>query len=410
MRSTHVALACLILLGARSAQADTQDWTERVKISGSADLGFFGGGPESVESDDGFDIWDARLFVDAELGEDIELAGRPAIRNLGFTFEWNIVRNGMTGNESGTDIGLVYLDLEGIAESSWLNARIGRFQIPFGEAYKLYSKGYADRSFVQQPLGGPWWWDEGVLLHGSATSNRYGYVASLTNGDSDFNDVGGDYQLTGKIWAQPFEVLYLSASGLFTSELDQVDGALWLGEGWARPFGSGGPPLNNWVDGAAVPDDPGGLGNTWAVALDAVVTPIDGIRIWLAGGYFEIDSHGPAIYDRELAYWIGEIVVGGQVVLPSLKPLFIGLRVDGVGTWDDDRGYLLDVRYTGEFGYNMAHMLAYTAVAGWKLGDYVTLRAEYSHRDVDLVRGAALDLPGKTGNEDLYTVEFGLHF
>ncbi|MEZ4330446.1 MAG: hypothetical protein R3F35_01735 [Myxococcota bacterium] len=399
------AFALLALPTVRGHAEEARAWTDRIRISGSADLGFFGGGRQSVESDDGFDVWDTRLFVDADLGEDVELGGRPMLRNLGFTFEWNIARLGTRT----TDVGLAYLDLEGLGRSPWLNLRVGRFQVPFGEAYKLYSKGYAGRSFVTQPVGGPWWWDEGILLHGTAPSDRFGYVASLTNGDTDFNDVGGDYQLTAKLWAQPFAFLYVSASGLFTSALEQVDGALWLGEGWPRPFGSG-TPLTAHFEGAPVAADPDGLGHVWAVALDVVITPLDGVRIWLAGGRVDLPSQGASRYDRALAYGLGEIVLGGQLVSPGLKPLFVGLRVDGVGTFDDGRGYLLDVRYTGDYGYDMVHLLAYTAVAGWRLGDYVTFRMEYSHRDVDLVRGAVPDLPGRTGNEDLYSVEFGLHF
>ena len=404
--SDRLLVICLCWVTASASFAEEPSWTERVRIAGSADLGFFGGGDESVTSDDGFDIWDARLFVDAELGENLQLGNAPVIRNMGFTFEWNLVRNGNVRN----DVGLAYLDFEGIALSPWLNLRVGRMQIPFGEAYKLYSKGYADRSFVRQPVGGAWWWDEGALLHGTSTDGRVGYVASATNGDNDFNDVGGDIQLTMKLWAQPLDSVYVSVSGLFASELEQVDSALWLGETWGRPLGSGGPPLPNFVDGVSVPDDPDGLGNTWAVALDAIVTPTPGVRVWLAGGRYDLDSRGAEIYDRELWYWIAELVVGGQVVNPALHPLYLGARVDGVGTWDDDRGYLLDVRYTGAFGYNMEHIIAYTAVAGWRLGDYVTLRAEYSHRDTALVRGAATALPGQTGNEDVYSVEFGLHF
>jgi hypothetical protein len=403
---SRLAFLVLSITIVETAFAEERFWADRVRLSGSADLGFFGGGSESVQSDDGAKIWDARLFVDAELGEDIALGTTPVVRNLGFTFEWNIVRNGSTTN----DVGLAYLDFEGLVEQSWLNLRVGRFQIPFGEAYKLYSKGYAKRSFVSQPIGGPWWWDEGALLHGATPNGRLGYLASATNGDSDFNDVGGGIQLTLKLWAQPLDWLYVSASSLWSDELEMVDGALWLGETWARSFGSGGPPIPNVVDGVSVPDDPDGLADTWAIAADIILTPIEGVRIWLAGGRYQIDSKGASFYDRDLWYWITELEIGGELFSPALHPLYFGVRVDGLGTWDDDRGYLLDVRYTGDFGYNMEKIVAYTAVAGWHFGDYVTLRAEYSHRDVDLVRGAAPLVPGKTGNEDVYAVEFGLHF
>lgn len=399
-------LLCAAILAPASAAAEVPEWTERIRLSGSADVGFFGGGRDSVVSDDGFRIWDARLFVDAELGDDLGPGETPIVRNAGLTFEWNLVRNGDLAN----DVGLLYVDLEGIGRSSWFNLRVGRFQIPFGEAYLLYSKGYAKRFFVQQPVGGPWWWDEGLLVHGASIGGRVGYVASITNGDTDFGDVGGDAQLTFKLWGQPFSFLRLSASALWSDELGQVDGSLWLGEGWPRPFGSGGPPIPNLVDGAAIPDDPDGLGQTWAVGADAIVTPLDGLRIWVGGGRVEIDSRGAARYDRTLWYWIAEVVAGGELVSSALRPLFVGVRVDGVGTWDADRGYLLDVRYTGAYGYNMENLVAYTAVAGWRLGDSLTLRAEYSRRDVDLVTGAEGVVPGRLGDEDLYTIELGVHY
>ncbi len=119
---------------------------------------------------------------------------------------------------------------------------------------------------------------------------------------------------------------------------------------------------------------------------------------------------GASLYDRQLWYWIGEAVLGGQLVSAALHPLFAGVRVDGVGTFDEDRGYLLDVRYTGQFDFNMESIVAYTAVLGCHLGEYVTLRAEYSHRDIELVRGSALLLPGRTGDADVYTLQFGLHY
>lgn len=408
MIPAHRGLLSFLLAGlaAQTAIADDRSWTDRIQLSGSADVGFFGGGRDSVNPNDGFDLWDARAFVDAELSDAIPFAGRTLVRNTGFTFEWNIVRNGSVAN----DVGLAYLDFEGVVDSPWLNVRVGRFQIPFGEAYKLYSKGYASRTFSQQPVGGPWWWDEGVMLHGGAPNGRLGYVASGTNGDTGFNDVGGDIQLVLKLWAQPFDWLYLSASGLWTSDLDRVEGALWLGEGWARPFGDDGVPLPNVDHGQVVPDDPDGIGQTWAVGLDAVLTPVDGVRIWLAGGRYDITSTGASLYDRALWYWIGEAVLGGQLVSAALHPLFAGVRVDGVGTFDQNRGYLLDVRYTGQFDFNMESIVAYTGVLGCHLGEYVTVRAEYSHRDIELVRGSALLLPGRTGDSDVYTLEFGLHY
>lgn len=404
LRGFLVALLGLVVSQSPTA-ASERNWTDRVQISGNADVGFFGGQSSSVTAEDGFRLWDSRLFVDAELAEDVALGSAIAIRNIGSSFEWNLVRNGRLAN----DVGNAYLDLEGLGESTWANLRVGRFQIPFGEAYKLYSKGYASRTFVHQPVGGPWYWDEGLLVHGANSTSSWGYVASLTNGDSDFNDVGGDLQVSLKLWTQPNRWIYVSASGLWTDDLGPVDGSLWLGEAWSRPFGSGTPPIPNFIDGEAAPNDPEGLGELWAAGLDIVLTPIAGVRIWLAGGYHDIRSSGDSIYDRALTYWIAEVVLEGEVFSSALHPLFVGFRADGLTTGDSDEGYLLDVRYTGQFAYNMESIEAYTGTVGWHLGDYVTLRMEYSHRDVELVRGAAAAL-GSASSSDVYSAEFGLHF
>jgi hypothetical protein len=406
-----LALA-LMLFGFAAGEARASDglrlWNERVRISGSADLGYFGGGAESVVANDGFKIWDARLFVDAELGDALGLGSSTWVRNVGFSFEWNLVRLGRTAN----DVGLAYLDLEGLGQSPWFNLRVGRFQIPFGEAYKRYSKGYADRPLLSTPVGGPWWWDEGVLLHGSAPDAKLGYLASLTNGDTEFNgDADAGMQATLKLWTQPWKSLYLSLSGLWTNELGTTEGALWLGEGWARPFGSGVPPsVPNVIDGGVAAADPDGIGETWALGADVILTPLEGVRLWLAGGRYAIESDGASIYDRDLTYWIAEAIVDGDVIAPELRPFFLALRADGVTTGDEDRGYLLDVRYTGGFGYNIEGITSYAVGIGWHLGEYVTLRTEYSFRDVGLVRGARAFVPGESGNEDLYGIAFGIRY
>src|SRR5262245_16506352 len=106
------------------------EWTQRVRLGGSADVGYFGRGRLPAESD-AFEVWDARLFVDAELAERVELGGRTALRNVGASVEWDWVRMGEVENQ----VGDLYADFQGIADSDWLNAQVGRFQIPVGEAY-----------------------------------------------------------------------------------------------------------------------------------------------------------------------------------------------------------------------------------------------------------------------------------
>ena len=78
-----------------------------------------------------------------------------------------------------------------------------------------------------------------------------------------------------------------------------------------------------------------------------------GARLWLSYGSYEIDTAGSGLYDRRLHGWIAELVLEGRLASPELAPFYVAVRANGLGTYDDDRGYLLDVRYGGRLGYNV---------------------------------------------------------
>jgi hypothetical protein len=383
------------------------EWTQRVRLGGSADVGYFQRGRLPEESD-AFEVWDARLFVDAELAEHVELMGTTAVRNIGATVEWDWIRMGEVENQ----VGELYADFQGIADSDWLNAQVGRFQIPVGEAYLRYSKGYRDNPFISNAIGGPWWWDEGVKLYGHAASNRFGYVASVSNGDTNFNvDANHDPQGTLKLWTDPWPWLHLSVSGLLTGEIghknNPAPGALWLGETWAMAIA--GSPVPNIIHGLPAPDGPNQIERTWLVGGDAVVKPLDGLRLWLGGGRFDIDASGSGPYDRSLYYWIAEIVAEGNLVAPELRPLYLALRANGLTTADSGRGYLLDYRYWDATGFNMRDLNEYSAALGVRIGRYVRLRGEYAYRDVQLVRGAHAVVTG-IDDEHWFGLDVGVSF
>ena len=408
---------------ARSAQSDSQaqsqtktrnDWTRRIRLGGSIDAGFFGGEPDSLYDPDGFEIYDARLFVDAALGEDVRLGEMTLLRDIGLSFEGNIVR--LSEFDSDQAIGEVYVDFQGIANSGWLNAQVGRFQIPVGESYLRYSRGYAERPFVSNDFG-PWWWDEGVRSYGSGAlgeSGRIGYVASVSDGDTPFNsETDSDKQLTLKLFVEPWRWLHLSASALRTGELgnhtSNASGALWLGESWARAFGAG-SSVANFQNGVAVPDGPRKLHDTWLVGGDAIFDFEDKARLWLAYGRYAIDSNGGTFYDRTLHYWIGELILRGAWLGEGLRPFYAGVRATGLGTYDSEEGYLLDVRRSSQLGWNMESLTAYSAVLGWDITSWLRLRSEYTNQRIDLVRGVPAAVRAQARDADFYAVELGGHF
>jgi hypothetical protein len=295
-------------------------------------------------------VWDARFFIDAELGEDVRVADTPLVRNVGFTFEWDLVRLGNLSNR----VGELYSDFQGLGDSPWANLQVGRFEIPVGENYLRFSKGYRNNPFITNTVGGPWYWDEGVRLYGADPHDRFGYVASISDGETGFNaDENADYQYTLKLFANATDWLHLSLSGEYTGRIGSKNtpgqGALWLGESWARAFGSG-TSVDNYDHGVIVNDGPNRIDETYL------------------------------------------------------------LGADGLGTYDANEGYLLDFRYRDDLGYDMESLNAYSAVVGWKMLRYVTVRAEYSHVLIDLVRGVPESIGRKAGSADSWGLEVGVHF
>jgi hypothetical protein len=333
------------------------------------------------------------------------------VRNIGATFEWDLVRLGELAN----DVGELYVDFQGLGDSSWLNAQVGRFQIPVGESYLRYSKGTRDEPFITHTVGGPWFWDEGIKVYGQDASGRVGYVASIANGETPFNfDADSDPQGTLKLFTDPWPWLHVSVSGLAQGQIGSNDpgeeayGALWLGETWALQIGHD-TDVPNFIDGVAQPDGPAVVDHTWLVGADAIVKPLDGLRIWLGGGQYRIEADGDGPYDRNLYYWIAEVMIEGALVSPSLEPLYLALRADGLTTGDSGRGYMLDWRQF-TLGYNMRDLNELAAVLGVRIGKHVRLRTQYAFHDVDLVRGVTPDLRRFGDDEHWFAADVAVAF
>jgi hypothetical protein len=387
-------------------------WADRVRLSGSANTGWYGGLANAPIGEsygnDSFLIGDTRLFVESELGRDIRVGEVDVVRDIGFLFEWDLMRLGTFQNQ----IGELYADFQGLGGAEWANLQVGRFQLPVGENYLRFSQGYQDNPFISNTVGGPWFWDEGLRSYGRA--GVFGWVASMSDGETDFNfDPNGSKQFSLKLFTDPTPWLHLSVSGLRSGAMgssdDRASGALWLGEMWARPIGAG-TDVPNYVDGVAVGDGPNKLKNSWLGGGDVILHFEDLARLWLGGGWYGIDSTGASLYDRNLYYWIAEVVLEGAAAAPVLRPFYLGLRADGLGTYDEGRGYLLDSRQNDFLGWNSNSLQAYSIVLGWRMTDGVTLRAEYSFRDIGLVQGVDEDVRDAAEDQDLYGIEIGVDF
>jgi hypothetical protein len=137
-----------------------------------------------------------------------------------------------------------------------------------------------------------------------------------------------------------------------------------------------------------VPDGPARLDSTFSLGADAVLTHPAGVRLWLSYGSYEIDSSGASLYDRRLHAWIAELVLEGRLATPELRAFYLALRANGLGTYDGDEGYLLDIRTGGSAGHNLRSLEAYSAALGWRITRWTTVKVEYTHQRLSLVRGA----------------------
>lgn len=393
---------------ARSASAD---WSERIRLSGSAELDYLQGQDDEygLYSHGATEIYDARVFLDADLGSDARVGETILFRDAGFTFEWNLVRLGYEQN----NVGDLYVDVRGVLGREWLNLEVGRFQIPFGENYLRFGRGRASDPFIALSAPPPWFWDEGVKLWGKTSNGRFGYVASVSDGEGGFNgELNSSKQVTLKLSWDPSEWLHLSASALRTgtlgSEYSSADGSLWLGEMFPRAFGAG-AAVPSFDHGVEIPNGPNELDNVVVLGGDAIVQ-LPGARLWLSAGNASFDSSGPSVYDRDLLYWLAELVLQLRTVSPVLDPMYLALRASGLGTYDKDEGYLLDFRYW-DVGYNMRALDAYAIALGLPLGDNLVLKAEYTIQNIGLVRG--IDDPEirrAAEGANFFGMEIGVHF
>jgi hypothetical protein len=397
------------------------EWARRIRISGSANAGYYHGATNTPFDDVNFQVWDLRLFLDADLGREITVGDATVARNAGFTFELNAVRLGelqFEGDSPGP-VGETYVELQGIGGSRWFNAQLGRFQIPVGENYLRFSKGYKDNPFITNTVGGPWWWDEGLRVYGSEDGGRFGYVASISDGETPFTeDADSDPQFTLKLWARPTDWLYGSVSALRSGDTGSDDkgidasGALWLGETWAKPIGDFAPWIPVFQDGQATSGNDASVmvESTTLVAADVVLTHEKLGRLWLGGGRYVIDAKDSSRFDRELVYWIAEYILQGGAIAPELTPFYLALRANGIGTYDDGAGYFLDIGQAFTLGYNMESLSVYSIALGWHLTKWTTLRAEFSRQEIGLVDGVPRWLREAARDDNYFGVELGAAF
>jgi hypothetical protein len=91
--------------------------------------------------------------------------------------------------------------------------------------------------------------------------------------------------------------------------------------------------------------------------------------------------------------------------------MYLALRANGLGTYDNDEGYLLDFRYDDTLGYNMRALDAYAIALGLPLGERIVLKAQYALQNIALVHGIDDEEILENGDDaNFFGMEIGVEF
>ncbi|HTD85131.1 MAG TPA: hypothetical protein VK850_01015 [Candidatus Binatia bacterium] len=201
----------------------------KLHIGGEGGIAFFNTGSEGAFPNKEFRIDEAKLFIEAPIWTDIYVVG-----------EVNI----LTREEPDTyfRIGELFLDFENLGRwfnrDRWLNLRVGRLDVPFGEEY--LTRDAIDNPLISHSLSDIWGVDEGIELYG--TVGKFNYLFAVQNGGHpSLRDYNGDKAIVGRLSFDPEKWLHLSVSGMRTGDLD-VNGdqfsELWFGSAFIRALGN----------------------------------------------------------------------------------------------------------------------------------------------------------------------------
>ena len=223
------AFWCFLLVAA-VASGDQADYTssisDRLHLSGEGGVAYFDTESEGEYPEGAFRVDEAKLFVEAVVFEDIYIFA-----------EINLLQR--EEDDEPLELGELYIEFEDIGNTGGLfNARVGRFDIPFGEEY--LTRDAIDNPLISHSLSDIWGVDEGVEIYGNFKNVEYVFAVQ-NGGDPLFNDFNSDKALVGRVIARPLKNVHFSLSAMRTGDLDvQEDqySEVWFGNGFIVPIGS----------------------------------------------------------------------------------------------------------------------------------------------------------------------------
>ncbi|HYE31800.1 MAG TPA: hypothetical protein VEH27_10245 [Methylomirabilota bacterium] len=338
----------------------------RLNFSGEGAVGFMDTSANGAYPNSEFRVNEARLFLDAELHDNVYL----------FT-ELNLTTRDT--DKDRPELGELYVDFENVSRlfnrDRWLNVRIGRFDIPFGEEY--LTRDVIDNPLISRSLSDIWGVDEGVELYGSF--GKVSYVAAVQNGGHPLlRDYDSDKAVIARISYDPTQWLHASASAMRTGDLTvgrDMLSEVWFGGGFLRGI------------------DPGATifgGEIYQIDLQARV-PRGHLKVW--GGALRAHENAPVMADERTAFYYT-----AEGLQNLTKKFYTAARFSQIVA--DDGLPLVGLGAFGPFMFNNStltdELWRLSIGLGYRFRQNLVLKTEFSHEEGQMLggRGRKTDLFG----------------
>jgi len=358
-------------LAAGSAEAvRTGRRDHEVRVSGEAGVAFFQTGSAGSYPKAEFRVDDPVISLEA-----------PVRKNVYFFTELKLLTR--ETNVDSFHLGEMYVDFENVS-AAWgrpglLGVRAGRINVPFGEEYQV--RGPIANPLISHSLSDIWGCDEGVEIYGRV--GPFDYVLAVQNGGvSRLRDFNADKAVVARIGGNPTSWLHLSASAMRTGELATVADNLsevWFGNGFFRALG----PAKS-------------TGRFWAslYQADATARWATG-RLGLSVGQARFDDSDTAADNARLMHF-GYV----ELVQELAGPLFAAARFSAIRVHE---GYpLIGWGISSVFSNRLSlteELQRFSVGMGYRLGDALVLKAEYTRESGRMTSGALRDREDFLGGE-----------
>lgn len=304
------------------------DWIDNFRLYGFVAARYLDTERGGSHPDGALGIQAATLFAEADVKD---------VASAFFELRFDYFQQ---AGDNQVDIGEAYIRLRDVlqlTDTTHLQMKVGRFDLPFGEWYLLEDPNR--NRMIGFPALIPYRWDEGAQAF--ADFGEWGFNAALTDGTYSRNSQSGiGPAATLRVHARPHERLYLSASCLYIHEADQS--AICFGGSVITPVAGG---VAGTSPNATVQSVLGSLDLKWDAS--------DAFHLQASAGTGSVDDDADA-FDRTFYWWMLE---------PSwtfADRWQLTGRYSAVGTFDSDEGYQFESRpyeiATQSYGFDLSSL------------------------------------------------------